>query len=275
MHADFASENEGNTGYGEYLTVYKLFEGADDPEGMFTIAHRLGFTLRFTNLPEARKWSERAVEMARGGFPPLVLAGALSNLADVVKMQGDFSFALSLHLEATDLFEKGGDRENAIWGLTHQADLYREQGEAERARSKYLEALEWFRRIACSHGIASCLHDLAAFEAADGRLDRARGMYQECLRLYGPGNVSDLPRVLEALARVSLQCGQPDRALTLGGAVAAIRERFGLRGRQIRRGQTDPGIEAAREQMGAEGAAFWMKGRNMSVEEIVDWAVEG
>jgi predicted ATPase/class 3 adenylate cyclase len=284
-YADFAHDAFLENDPGDYLRTLKAvlqeFEDDGDAAGMFIIAHRLGYNFRFIDLAEARKWSERAVEMARSGFPPLVLAGALSNLADVVQMAGEFSLARSLHLETAHLFEQGGDRENAIWTLSHQADLYREQGQDEDARSMYLDALGKFRAMGNTHGIASCLHDLGRLQAADGNLEEARAKFRECLKLYGPKNLSDLPRVLEALAAVTVQCGEARRAVTLAGAAASMRERFDLKRRYVlgtgacENAAIDAQIENARLEAGAEAAALWMKGWNMSPEEIVDWAAEG
>jgi predicted ATPase len=269
---DFAFEGAGQTL--EYEALWKLFEDAHDPEGMFHIAHRLGFNLRFTDLPAARQWAERALAMARSGVPAKALAGALSNLADLVKMEGELSYAQALYLEAMRLFEQSGDTENAIWALSHQADLYREQGLDAKARALYLEALAKFRTLGFSPGIASCLHDLAGLETAEGKLEEARRMYQECLRLYSAENIAELPRVLESLAFVAIRSAQPERGLTLAGAAAAIRERFFVRSAGSARAGIEQEIDAARKEIAAEAVAHWMKGWNMSHEEIVDWAVQ-
>jgi tetratricopeptide (TPR) repeat protein len=242
---------------------------------MFRAAHRLGYTLRFTDMAESQRWSERAVELARETGHPAMLAGALSNLADVVKT-GDRTYARALYVEAMRLFESSGDEENAIWSLSHQADLYREEGNETQARSLHQDALRRFRQLGLSHGVASCLHDLAALDAAGGRLAEARRLYQESLRLYGPENPADLPRGLESLADVAIQCGQPERALALAGAAAAIRKRFHARTTNpARRAEVEKKIDFARKNAGAEAAALWMKGWNMSLDEIIEYAVEG
>src|SRR5215467_4697773 len=111
---------------------------------MFQSAHRIGFNARNFNLKEARFWSERAVQLARSGFPPTVLAGALSNLADIVKADADFTYAQKLYEEAMRLFEESNDQENAIWSLSHRADLARDQGMVEYARVLYQDALGRF-----------------------------------------------------------------------------------------------------------------------------------
>ena len=83
-----------------YHANWDLFEKADDRAGMLLLAHRIGYNQRFTNSEQARRWSEKAVEMARADFPPVVLAGSLSNLSDVVAIQPEFTYAEALCLEA-------------------------------------------------------------------------------------------------------------------------------------------------------------------------------
>ena len=98
-------------------------------------------------------------------------------------------------------------------------------------------------------------------------------MYKECLRLYGPENVLDLPRVLESLAALETRMERPEVALLLGGAAASIRERF-----DVRAGPTlvpmEKTIQDARAKAGMQATTHWMRGWNMSVDEIVGWAGE-
>jgi predicted ATPase len=271
---DFGIE-AGSSDVSGYHEAWRLFEEANDRQGMFHAAHRLGYNLRFTDTAESQRWSERAVELARETGHTATLAGALSNLGDVVKT-GNPTYARALYVEAMRLFESSGDKENVIWSLSHQADLYREEGNEAQARSLYQDALRRFRELGFSPGVASCLHDLAGLDASGGRVKEARRLYQESLRLYGPENPADLPRGLESLADVAIQCGQPERALALAGAAAAIRKRFHVRTMNpVRRAEVEKKIDSARKDAGGEAAAFWMKGWNMSLEEIIEYAVEG
>jgi tetratricopeptide (TPR) repeat protein len=271
---DFGIE-AGSSDVSGYHEAWRLFEEANDRQGMFHAAHRLGYNLRFTDTAESQRWSERAVELARETGHPGMLAGALSNLGDVVKT-GNPTYARALYVEAMRLFESSGDKENVIWSLSHQADLYREEGNEAQARSLYQDALRRFRQLGFSPGVASCLHDLAGLDASGGRVKEARRLYQESLRLYGPENPADLPRGLESLAELAIQCGQPERALALAGAAAAIRKRFHARTTNaVRRAEVEKKIDSARKDAGGEAAAFWMKGWNMSLEEIIEYAAQG
>ena len=165
--------------------------------------------------------------------------------------------------------------ENAIWSLSHQADLHRQEGEPVEARALYSKALERFRKLGFSLGIASCLFDLGGLEAAAGKLREAEGLYQESLRLYGPENPGELPRLIESLAEVDIHRAQTERALTLAGAAAAIRERFHVWTRNsVRRAEVLRKIDDARREAGPAATAWWMKGWNMSIEETLEYALQ-
>jgi tetratricopeptide (TPR) repeat protein len=256
-----------------YNTVWEFFREANDRPGMLAVASRIGTTSKFAgNMAKARYFSEKVVEIARAEFPSGVLAGALGNLADLAGAEREYTYAEGLYLEARRLFQEAGDQENAIWTISHRADLCRDQDDLPGARSLYCEALAGFRALGFSPGIASCLHDLADLDAEEGKVALALAQYQQCLRHYGAENKVDLPRVLESMAELARRNGRPGPALTMFGAAARMRERFHantsnlpLRARQR---QT---LEGARSAAGAEASSFWMKGWNMTLEEVLQW----
>ena len=267
--ADF-SHGLDHRGTDGYLLAWKLFEAANDRQGMLQTATRLAGN----DFTACRQWAERAVELARETGHTSVLAGALSNLADLVK-EDNGAYARALHVEAMRLFESSGDQENAIWSLSHQADLYRQEGDPGQARALYSEALQRFRQLGLSHGVASCLFDMGGLDAALGRYREARSFYQESLRLYGPESPAELPRVVESLAEVAIHGGQLERALALAGAGAAIRERLFISSKNpLHRAEVARKIDDTRREAGPAATAWWMKGWNMSVEETLDYALQ-
>ena len=64
----------------------------------------------------------------------LAIARCLHNLANVVKVRGDYSRARWALREATDIFEALGDRSGAAWSINQQGDVAREQGDMAAAR---------------------------------------------------------------------------------------------------------------------------------------------
>jgi predicted ATPase/predicted Ser/Thr protein kinase len=259
-----------------YNTVWEFFREANDRTGMLTVASRIGVTSKFAgNMAKARYFSEKAVEIARAEFPSGVLAGALGNLADLVGAEREYTYAEGLYLEARRLFQEAGDRENAIWTFSHRADLQREQGHNDKARALYEQGLQEFRALGFAPGAASCLHDLAGLDVGEANLLAADARYKESLRLYGIENKADLPRILESMAFLARQMEQPARVLTLGGAAARIRERFHVPAKNsTERSRIQDLIAGARSEAGADASAHWMKGWNMSLDEVLEWATQ-
>jgi serine/threonine protein kinase len=269
--ADFACE-AGRPHIDAYRATWKVFEEAGDGNGMFQAASRLSASLRFVDPLESQQWAERVLELARASGDKARLAGALANLADTVKATNS-TYAQALNAEAMNLFAASGHAENAVWALSHQADLYRDSGNATQARSLYKDALRRFRQLGLSHGIAASMHDLAGLEAADGNIREAQRLCREVLQLYGPENPIDLPRVLESMVELAVRSGKHERTLTLAGAASAIRKRFDVwRLNPARRVAVETQVEAVRKDAGPRATEFWMKGWNMRLEEIVEWA---
>lgn len=257
----------------KYIPIFKAFEEAGDRMGMLVMAHRLSHPVRVRDLEMQRVWSNRAMEMARGFGNAELLAGSLSNHADLVRQTGEFELALSLYREARRLFGEARDKENEIWALSHEADLYRLQGDLAKAQAMYESALAQFRTLGYSFGIASCLHDLAGLETEAGRFADARELYRECLRLYGPANVGEVPRVLESMGKVAMSAKKLPRALVLFGAASAIRERFCVPSLDPKQwNEVERQIESARAASASEAATHWMQGWNMTVEEAIEFA---
>ncbi len=269
---DFSYEIGGCIDPAGYFVAWRLFEEAGDRQGMLQVANRMAFNDLISS--EREQWAVRTVELARETGDNALLAGALSNLADIVK-GSNCTYARALYKEAMHLFESSGDGENAIWSLSHQADLYRQENDPGQARALYSEALTRFRQLNFSHGVASCLFDLGGLDAVAGRFSEARSFYRESLRLYGPENPAELPRGIESLAEVAVHCAQRERALTLAGAAAAIRERYhAITRNPVRRAEVAQKIDNARKEAGSVATDWWMKGWNMSIEETLEYALQ-
>jgi len=223
----------------------------------------------------ARSGFERAVEVARTIGNPIGLAGAISNLADLVKLQGEYELARLLQLEASRLFEAAGDQIGVAWSLSHQADLAREQGHDERARSLYEDALGRFRALKNQPAIASCLHDLAGISTDSGDHATARRLYRESLKLYWDhGSPADLPRVLESCSICAADAGESERAVTFAGSAAALRQALHKPLPDAAKVKLDRALAQARGRLSSsEATASWMRGWTMEPEEAVRFAL--
>lgn len=107
---------------------------AEDGELLGLIAQQLG-TIAYENsdLGQAEKWFQEAVDLFRGGDDLMELASSLDSLGAMKQLNGDFEAAESLHLESVQINESlecfDGLASN-YWNLAH---LYGHTEDEERA----------------------------------------------------------------------------------------------------------------------------------------------
>ena len=80
---------------------------------------------------------EDALQLWRELGDQKAIARALSNLANVVKLQGDNARALSLYAECLSIFQELGDGTGVAWSINYQGDVARDQGDSAAARILY------------------------------------------------------------------------------------------------------------------------------------------
>ncbi len=227
-------------------------------------------------LEKSTRSFEEAIEVARdAGGSPMLVAGALGNLADQAKLQGDYDLAQRLQTETSELVLAGGDPSAHAWSLSHQGDIARMRGNFEFARGLYEESLSKFRELEERFGIAGCLYDLAAISAETGDYQTAEKLNGEALSLYWElDHTADFPRVLGALADCAVRSGQPERALTLAGAAAAILQSLILFTAEASAARLDRTIETARERLSdSEASSSWMTGWSMHPDRAIAFAL--
>ena len=170
------------------------------------------------DLAAARPLLEQSLAVWRGLGDRAVEARSVSNLASVVKLLGE------LYEECLGIFRDLGDRTGMAWSLDNEGDVVREQGDDEAARVLYQESLSTFRQLGDKWGMAGCLADLGNLARDHGDYAASRTYYIESMQLFQElGQKRGMARLLDCLACWSAAQAQPERALRLAGAAAAIR----------------------------------------------------
>ncbi len=217
---------------------------------------------------------EESAALCRELGDRMAAARALSNLASVVRLQGDYARARSLYQECEASFTELGDRSGVAWSLDYQGDLARELGEPETARALYEQSLSVFRALGDSWGIASTLADLGnlAFERNDH--SQARILFGESLQIFQLlESKRGIARILECFA-CSAADDQPELALRLAGAAAALRQTVGAPPSPAERDRLEKSLDAARQSVShTAGATAWMEGWAMPVEKAIAHAL--
>jgi predicted ATPase len=227
-------------------------------------------------LEESRSFFEKSLALWKDLGDPVAIARALSNLASVARQQGRLAEARSLFEECLSLSQQLGDRTGAAWALDQQGDVAREQGDVEAARRIYEESLSMFREAADRWGIAGSLADLGFLAREQGDLDRADRLFAESLAVFQELDYKrGIARTLDAFAGSAALRSQPQRALRLAGAAAALRHALGAVLSPPEQARLEKDLEPSRAALtGAEGSAAWMEGWSLPVEEAIREAVD-
>ena len=187
------------------------------------VAHDLGEYQR------ARVILEESLSLAREVGNKLIIAWALSNLAEVLQSLGE-------GVSALPMLEKGISQWRALqtWGLAFalysRAQMALALGDLERASVCYRESLELWSRLGTQRGIADCLEGFAGLALAQSR-------WVEAVRLYA--------------------------------AAETLRQAIGAPRPPHRRAEYEEQLARLRRKLGEEGfATVWIEGQAMTTEQV-------
>ena len=198
------------------------------------------------------------------------IARSLSNLANVTKLQGDYTRASALYVDCLTMFRKAGDGAGVAWTLNYQADVARERRLC-RCTLIFEQSLSAFRQLRDTWGIASALSDLAGLSYDQGNNEEARRLYAESLWLFRDlGHKRGVARVLECLAASAAAQSNSEQALRWAGAAAALRDRLGAPLTPADQARLEKPLEFARRALGSPASlTAWMEGWAMPLEEAI------
>jgi tetratricopeptide (TPR) repeat protein len=206
----------------------------------------------------------------------LAIARCLHNLANVVKVRGDYPRALWALREATGIFEELGDRSGAAWSLNQQGDIAREQGDVPAARGLYERALLAFREAGDPWGSARSQTDLAYIYCEQGDHLAAHAAYREALKIFaGLGHQRGMARALEGTACLAQARGQAERALKLAAAASHLRRLISAPLPQAEQVKLNEALLPAWKSLsGPEGNDAWAQGLSMDLEKAIHYSLE-
>jgi tetratricopeptide (TPR) repeat protein len=200
------------------------------------------------------------------------VARSLSNLASVVKLQGDFSRARSLYAECLSIFRELGDRTGVGWSLNSQGDVARDQGDFAAAQTLYEKSLAIFQELNDRWGIAGSLADLGNIAREQRDCRTAHSFYRESLKIFRElGHKRGIARLLEGFACSAAVQSQAERALRLAGAAAALRENIGAPLTPTEQAKLEAILDPARQALiNTAGTTAWLDGWSMPVEDAIE-----
>ncbi len=205
------------------------------------------------------------------GDAPAV-ARALSNLANVSKLRGEYAQASDLYEECLSTFRALGDNSGLAWALNHQGDVASVRGDTAAARSLYERSLATFWKINDRWGIAGSLADLGNLARDQGDFSTADSLYRESLGVFQElEHKRGIARLLEAFASSASAQADPERALRLAGAAAALRQSIGTPLTAAEQAKLERALAPARSALSTSaGRTAWLEGWVMPVEKAVE-----
>jgi tetratricopeptide (TPR) repeat protein len=215
---------------------------------------------------------EESLELWREVGDLRSIAQALSNLANVVKLQNQYSRARSLCAECLSIFQDLDDKAGVAWSLNHQGDVARDQGDATAARSLYEQALQMFRDLGDRWGIAGTLADLGSLARKQRDFPTAYALYRESIRLFQElEHKRGIARLLECFAVAAADQLEAERSLRLAGAAAALRRNIGVPLTPAEQSKLEAMLDQVRQILtNSAGATVWLEGWAMPVEKAIE-----
>ena len=227
---------------------------------------------------QARSAADGAVTVLRdGGYAGWDLANVLLRYAWILAGQSDVAQANEKMEAALTLFRQLGDRWGTSQALNMMGDMARIQGDYDQANTLYAESLHLYRELGVKRDIPASLHNLGHVALARGDNLKAKGYFTEALTLHHDlGNKHGTAECLVGLAGVAAAMRHPVRAARLLGFCAGLRETLGDALSPAERMQYEQRYVAeTRAQLDeATGRAAMDEGRAMSIEQVIEYALE-
>jgi ATP/maltotriose-dependent transcriptional regulator MalT len=189
---------------------------------------------------------------------------------------GDPGTARSFLEESAALFRMIRDKQRLALPLNALGLVALHEGDASAARAHCEEALAVAQETGNVHYSADSLTHLGTVALRVGDYQQAAALYQQSLALISTrGHRVKIAEDLAGLADVANLVGQPERAAQLFGAVEVMHEVARIRLSPLRRAEYDRTVESIRTHLDeAAFAAAWKKGRTMTQEQVIAYALE-
>ena len=261
-----------------------LYREMGDKSGIAESLRLIGFLL--VNQGDAERsieLHEESLRICREVGEKRGIAWSLCLLGMALSQEGDYETASTLYEEGLPLLREVGDIAGISWFHTSWADTLVRLGDLERASVFVEEGLKLSRELRNLTGIVISLYVLGKVAHGRGDYEPAKELYKESLVLAyergergerGAGD-SAIAYRLEALGGVAVEQGGIKRGAFLFGAAEAIRQAidsFDLS--PYDQDYYDRTVATMRAGMGEEAfAAVWAEGREMSMEEAIEFAL--
>jgi predicted ATPase/DNA-binding CsgD family transcriptional regulator len=257
---------------------------------------------------EGRAWIRRALAAARHPTSPAIRGQAAQAASILAWMEGDFDEAAAMAGAGLALAREGDAEVDCVWALNLLGMAATSQGRYNEAAARLDEALSLYHKLGAGRAIsiiltnravvsdpahargylvealalcrksgaqatqlAIVLNELGRLACLEGDVVEAGQRFGESLRIcWSSFNLWSLPKALEGLACLAILTAQPERAVRLVAAAAALRERTGGPVMIADRGYYEQIVHRSRQRLSSHlFTAAWDEGRAMPLEDVV------
>lgn len=244
-------------------------------ERLAALAAAGGIAYWQAELDEAQRYYDECVELTRPLGDERALAEALYNAAfPRFISRKAIPESRPMLQESLDLFRKVGDQRGiaqSLWGTGVALHYSRDHVNAVHF---FEEAEVLNRKLDDRFGLAWTRHMLGVCYFLLGDVERARTAWIEAIHLFrAAGDVPGLVFELDNLSALAKHDGDRQRAARLSAAALAHQDSSGAGLSQyLRDNLAQTGPEGLTDE---EVASLWAEGRAMTLEEAVDYGLEG
>jgi tetratricopeptide (TPR) repeat protein len=217
----------------------------------------------------------REAEQA-GARDSSAMAWTVDTLGSIAYCEGDFPSARTFCEQSLALFREMDAKvgiASALLGLGRIAAM---EGDSCAARALLDQSLLLFRGEKARHATIGVLNHLARLCWLEGEYATARGHLVESLTLCREtGRYGLTIHTLDSAGHLAQRQGNPERAVRLLGAAAALREAIGEALHTVERAEFEGSLAAARAALGEQKfAAAWAEGQALRLDEAIRVAFE-
>ncbi|MFQ5340096.1 MAG: tetratricopeptide repeat protein [Anaerolineae bacterium] len=248
-----------------------------DRWGIATALHDLGDVTYYQgDYAAARSFYEESLAIRQELGDRQGIATSLHNLGRTLYYEGDIGMARSLWEESLSIRRGMGDRQGIAYSLNNLGIVTHEQGDTSAAHPLLEESLAIFRELGHKSGIAHALTNLGNLLLDQCDYTATYSLQEESLRIRQElGDRRGIAESLESFAGLAAQQRQPERALLLAGAAAALRAAIGAPLALTETDRLERHLEPARQALGEETAArVFADGEAMTMEEAIKYTLE-
>jgi non-specific serine/threonine protein kinase len=227
---------------------------------------------------EARPYLIEALEIARNHDDELTLGWALVHLGTVLSALEEYSLAHSLLEECLTLSTGYGNVGKTVAGmaLSFLGDIYMVSNDEVHAREVYEEGIKLLRETNNSNNLAYSVRRFGYLALKEADYKRANALFRESLiRNQALGHQIGIAAAITGLAELALEVGNPSRAAQLYGIIEDRLAALSLPLYITDRVEFNNGISTLRTRLDEKTyAKFWTRGKAMSLDEAIAFALE-